>query len=110
MPRRRGRRPAARASPDSWSGDGWPARLLEQLGALHLLIEAHRRLDELPPELAATVRSRVGYPISKADVLAGPGLQDHWYAVGAVDSREGRLDTPAGLAVRGRPAGAGRCC
>ncbi|HSU36444.1 MAG TPA: hypothetical protein VLJ88_12375 [Propionibacteriaceae bacterium] len=82
-----------RSLPGELSGEGWPARLLEQLGALHLLIEAHRRLDELPPELAATVRSRVGYPVSKADVLAGPGLEDHWYAVGAVDSSEGRLDT-----------------
>ncbi len=82
-----------RSLPGELSGEGWPARLLEQLGALHLLIEAHRRLDELPPELAATVRSRVGYPVSKADVLAGPGLEDHWYAVGAVDSAEGRLDT-----------------
>ena len=61
-----------RSLPSELSGDGWPARLLEQLGALHLLIEAHRRLDELPPELAATVRSRVGYPVSKADVLARP--------------------------------------
>jgi hypothetical protein len=82
-----------RSLPGELSGEGWPARLLEHLGALHLLIEAHRRVDELPPELAATVRSRVGYPISKADVLAGPGVEDHWYAVGAVDSSEGRLDT-----------------
>ena len=33
---------------------GWPSRVLEQLGALHLLIQAHRRLDELPRDLAAT--------------------------------------------------------
>jgi len=82
-----------RSLPGELSGEGWPGRLLEQLGALHLLVQAHRRLDELPPDLAATVRSRIGYPISKADVLAAPGLQDHWYAVGAVDSTEGRLDT-----------------
>ena len=82
-----------RSLPGELSGEGWPARLLEGLGALHLLIEAHRRLNQLPPELAATVRSRIGYPVSKADVLAGPGIEDHWYAVGAVDTSEGRLDT-----------------
>ncbi len=82
-----------RSLPGELSGEGWPGRLLEQLGALHLLVQAHRRLDELPPDLAATVRARIGYPISKADVLGTPGLQDHWYAVGSADSTEGRLDT-----------------
>ena len=63
-----------RALPGELAGEGWPGRLLEQLGALHLLIAAHRRIDELPPDLAATVRSRVGYPVRKADVLAGPAV------------------------------------
>ena len=105
-----------RSLPGELAGEGWPGRLLEQLGALHLLVQAHRRLDELPPDLAATVRSRIGYPVSKADVLASPALQDHWYAVGAVDSIEYRLDTrrvwlygadqPAlGVAAELRPAG-----
>ena len=99
-----------RSLPGELSGEGWPARLLEQLGALHLLIEAHRRLDELPPELAATVRSRVGYPVSKADVLAGPGLEDHWYAVGAVDSTRGAAGYRGGSGCTGPPAAAGPCC
>jgi hypothetical protein len=82
-----------RALPGELAGDGWPGRLLEQLGALHLLVAAHRRLADLPAELAATVRSRVGYPVRKADVLAGPALRDHWFAVGSVDSLDYRLLT-----------------
>ena len=82
-----------RALPGELAGEGWPTRLLEQLGALHLLISAHRRIEELPPDLAATVRSRVGYPVRKADVLAGPAVRDHWFAVGAVDSLDYRLVT-----------------
>jgi hypothetical protein len=82
-----------RALPGELAGDGWPARLLEQLGALHLLVAAHRRIDELPADLAATVRSRVGYPVRKADVLAGPVFPDHWFAVGMVDSLDYRLVT-----------------
>ena len=39
------------------------------------------------------MRSRIGYPVRKADVLTEPGVPDHWYAVGAVDSFEYRLDT-----------------
>ena len=80
-----------RGLPGELAGEGWPGRLLEELGALHLLVAAPRRIEELPPDLAATVRSRVGYPVRKADVLAGPAVADHWFAVGAVDSLDYRL-------------------
>jgi hypothetical protein len=82
-----------RSIPAEFAGVGWPSRVLEQLGALHLLIQAHRRLDELPADLAATVRARIGYPVSKSEVLALPGVVDHWFAVGMVDTAEYRLDT-----------------
>ena len=82
-----------RSIPGEFATVGWPSRVLEQLGALHLLVQAHRRLDELPAALAATVRARVGYPVSKSEVLALPGIVDHWFAVGMVDSAEYRLDT-----------------
>jgi hypothetical protein len=82
-----------RSLPGEQVGEDWPGQLLEQLGALHLLIQAHRSLDRLPADLAATVRTRVGYPVRKAEVLAGPGLLDHWYAVGSVDTIELRLET-----------------
>jgi hypothetical protein len=82
-----------RSIPGEFTSVGWPSRVLEQLGALHLLIQAHRRLDELPADLAATVRARIGYPVSKSEVLALSGVSDHWFAVGMVDSTEYRLDT-----------------
>lgn len=73
--------------------DGWPERVLDALAGLHLLVVAHRGLDRLPADLAATVRARVGYPISKASVLAGPGEVDRWWALGSVDVLEGRLES-----------------
>jgi hypothetical protein len=82
-----------RIIPAEFATAGWPSRVLEQLGALHLLIQAHRRLDQLPADLAATVRARVGYSVSKSDVLALPGVIDHWFAIGIVDTAEYRLDT-----------------
>jgi hypothetical protein len=82
-----------RAIPAELAGPGWPARVLEQFAALHLLIQAHRRLGELPPDLQATVRSRVGYPVAKQDVLARPAVADRWLAVGMVDVVEFRLET-----------------
>jgi SWIM zinc finger len=82
-----------RSIPAEFAGVGWPSRVLEQFGALHLLIQAHRRLDRLPVDLAATVRARIGYPVSKSEVHALPGVVDHWFAIGMVDTAEYRLDT-----------------
>ena len=82
-----------RAMPAELVQEGWPERVLERLAALHLLIQAHRRLAELPPDLAATVRSRIGYPTSRRDVLASPGVPDDWLPVGQVDTVEYRLET-----------------
>ncbi|WP_375426561.1 SWIM zinc finger family protein [uncultured Friedmanniella sp.] len=82
-----------RAIPGELGREGWPGRVLERLAALHLLVEAHRRLPELPADLAATVRARIGYPVTRAEVLAGPGVDDDWYAVGQVDAVESRLET-----------------
>ncbi len=82
-----------RSIPAEFASSGWPSRVLEQLGALHLLVQAHRGLDRLPADLAATVRSRIGYSVGKAEVLALPGVLDHWFAVGMVDTAEYRLDT-----------------
>jgi hypothetical protein len=82
-----------RGIPAELATDGWPERVLERLAALHLLIQAHRRLGELPSELAANVRSRVGYPVTKAAVLGTAGVHDQWIALGAVDTIEYQLET-----------------
>ena len=82
-----------RGLPALLARDAWPERLLDALAGLHLLVVAHRGLDRLPVDLAAMVRSRVGYPVAKAGVLAQPPVLDHWWAVGSVDSVDGRLET-----------------
>ncbi len=69
----------------------WPARLLAEYGLLHLLARAHEQRDALPPGLAATVRSRVGYPVSKQDVLAGPAVPGRWLVVAVRDLTEGTV-------------------
>ena len=59
------------------ASDG-PSRLLAEYALLHLLIRAHERLGQLPEDLAATVRSRVGYPVRAEEVLARPAVADRW--------------------------------
>jgi hypothetical protein len=63
------------------SGSGWPARLLDELALLHLLIQGYTRRAELPADLLATIRDHVGFTISRADVLRRPPLRDDWVVV-----------------------------
>ena len=86
------------------SGEGWPGRLLGAYAQLHLLARAHQRLDTLPPDLAATVRSRVGYPTSRKDVLARPAVTDHWAVLGVRDLADGPVPGRR-LWLRGRDCG-----
>ena len=86
------------------SGEGWPGRLLGEYAQLHLLARAHQRLGDLPPELAATVRSRIGYPTSRADVLARPAVTDRWAVLGVRDLVDGNVPGRR-IWLRGRDSG-----
>ncbi|WP_067503284.1 SWIM zinc finger family protein [Actinoplanes sp. TFC3] len=74
-------------------GAHWADRLLGDLALLRLLVAGHNRIAELPPELAATVRSRIGFPVSTEDVLAGEAVRDHWQVLGQSDSDDGTITT-----------------
>lgn len=82
----------------------WPGRVLHTLGGLQLLAEAHVRLDELPDELAATVRGRVGYQVTKETVRTRPAVRDRWWAIAAVDTVEFQL-TSRRVWLRGLDSG-----
>ena len=56
--------------------------LLDRIGRLHLLLEAYRRIDRLPPDLAADVRTLVGFTTRRESVLALPCVQDTWWTLG----------------------------
>ncbi|KUL32663.1 SWIM zinc finger family protein [Actinoplanes awajinensis] len=74
-------------------GPQWADRLLGELAVLHLLVAGHDRLDALDPATAATVRSRIGFPTSAEEVLAGPRVTDRWQVLGQHDSDDGVLTT-----------------
>jgi hypothetical protein len=74
------------------SGPGWDGRLLEEYALLRLLTIAYRRQAELPPPLRETVRSRVGFRLRQADVLAGgEPVRDHWQVLGRRDTDQDRV-------------------
>jgi hypothetical protein len=70
------------------SGDEWQSRLLASLARLQLLIDAYRRLDSLPPSIAAETRSLVGWTQSQDTLLQHEGLRDHWQVLGQRQTQE----------------------
>ncbi|MFJ9519083.1 SWIM zinc finger family protein [Kitasatospora sp. NPDC101801] len=68
-------------------------RRLAEYALLHLLAGAVGRADQLPEELAATVRNRVGVPTDTAELLAGPTVRDRWLVLGSRDTADDRLTT-----------------
>ncbi|MFD1934155.1 MULTISPECIES: SWIM zinc finger family protein [Nonomuraea] len=80
-----GRLGAARSSAD------WPERLLEEYAMLRLLAVGYRRAADLPADLARSVRTRVGFPVSREEVLAGPAVRDVWHVVGRREETRDRL-------------------
>ncbi|WP_431960241.1 SWIM zinc finger family protein [Actinacidiphila sp. bgisy160] len=75
------------------SGGDWPSRLLEETALLHLLARGCLRQEALPGPLAATVRSRVGFTVDSAEVLAGPRVRDRWLVLARHDAADDRLTT-----------------
>ncbi|WP_460650402.1 SWIM zinc finger family protein [Kribbella endophytica] len=86
-------------------GHGWPGELLEELALIHLTVSAHGRLAELPPSMAETVQTRIGWTVETARVQAeGEKVEDDWLVLGRVVEPDDRL-TVRRLWLRGATSG-----
>jgi SWIM zinc finger len=75
-----------------YSGAGWDGRLLAEYALLRLLTIAYRRQAELAPPLRDTVRSRLGFTVRQADVLAsGQPVKDRWAVLARRDLEQDRF-------------------
>lgn len=74
------------------AGPDWHADVLGELGMLHLIAEAGRRLPELPGNLADAVATASGWQVRQADVLASVPETDDWMVLGRSDTREDRIE------------------
>ncbi|NUR90460.1 MAG: SWIM zinc finger family protein [Nonomuraea sp.] len=84
--------------------DDWPGRLLEEYALINLLAVAYRRRADLPGPLAETVHIRAGFPVTREEVLARPGVRDHWHVLGRRDDEQDRL-TARRVWLKGRDTG-----
>ncbi|MEC3916591.1 SWIM zinc finger family protein [Nocardia sp. CDC160] len=82
-----------RRLPLSTTHSDWPRLLLREYARLHLLATAHTRLDELPPELRASVRTHIGYPTPAESVRAEPAVRETWQVLGVRTTVEDALYT-----------------
>jgi hypothetical protein len=74
------------------SGPDWHSDVLAELGMLHLVSEAGRRLPTLPGSLADAVATVAGWQVRQADVLASVPETDDWIVMGRSDIREDRIE------------------
>jgi hypothetical protein len=60
----------------------WAARLLVEVSRLYLLADSYQRIDSLPAELQEDLRTGIGWPRKKDELLTLPSVRDKWTVVG----------------------------
>ncbi|HET7489123.1 MAG TPA: SWIM zinc finger family protein [Acidimicrobiales bacterium] len=73
------------------SGEGWPGRLLGQVGRLNLLAAGWGRLEALPEPVRADLRTAAGWPWPSEEVLASRRERDRWYVLARAVTEEERV-------------------
>lgn len=61
-----------------FNSDSWKSDLTESMGRLYLLMQSYRNIDRLSDEWRDEIRTLIGYPQSKDNVLAGEPVADSW--------------------------------
>ncbi|MEM7554430.1 MAG: SWIM zinc finger family protein [Cyanobacteria bacterium P01_A01_bin.84] len=74
-----------------YSGVGWQERLLAQLGKVYLLIEGFKRIETLPVDIQADIRTQIGWNQTKEELGSKSGIKDTWLIVGQQVESEDRL-------------------
>jgi hypothetical protein len=74
------------------AGTDWHERVLAELGVLHLLAQAGRRIGDLPDDVAASAAVACGWQVRRSDVEAGVPETDDWVVAGRSDTREDRIE------------------
>jgi len=81
-----------RLAPLMGQGTDWPRRVTAELGRLQLLLDAFRRLETLPPLVAADLLAALGLPEEKEAIRRdGERQRDRWQVLGQVLEENERL-------------------
>lgn len=63
-----------------FDSESWKSDLTESMGRLYLLMQSYRNMDGLPEEWKDEIRTQIGYPQSKDNVLAP---ESRWRTAGS---------------------------
>lgn len=58
--------------------ESWKYELTDKLSKLYLLTESYKNLEQLPDDWKNEIRTQIGYPQAKEDVMAGEAVVDRW--------------------------------
>jgi hypothetical protein len=64
------------------SGQGWQERMLESIARIHVVTQAWKRIDALPPDAQADVRSTIGFTVNQTEIANMDGIRDRWQVSG----------------------------
>jgi hypothetical protein len=70
-------------------------QMLKQLAKIHLLIEGYKRLDGLPADTQADIRTMIGFTQNQDELLKQSGVKDRWFVMGQRVTEEDRLRVQA---------------
>lgn len=62
--------------------DGWQGRVLEHAARLNLLIAGYARIEQLPVDLQAELRTQIGWTLDQDDLLRQAGQRERWLVLG----------------------------
>ena len=72
---------------------GWQSELLDGLARLQLLIDAYGNLDQLPADLAAEIRTIVGWTQEQSELREREGVRDRWQVIARRQFEDEQLRT-----------------
>lgn len=73
--------------------DSWKYELTDQLSKLYLLTESYKNIEHLSDEWKTEIRTQIGYPQAKEDVLAGEAITDRWMVLHKRSRKLNELNT-----------------
>jgi hypothetical protein len=68
--------------------DNWYEKLLAEIGSLYLFTKAFQNFDAIPEALQDDLFVQSGVTIKKEELLGQKGIEDDWFVLGQVETRE----------------------
>ena len=62
----------------NYYSEDWKSELTDKLGKIYLLAESYKHQENLPVDWQSEIRTQIGYPQPKEEVMTGEPVADQW--------------------------------